>query len=167
LEERKRRAQIVHESVAWRLLIGCLDCRDPATAEEPAHNDDLHGDDASDIVEIVSMIRKGRNKDGGAGTVLTRWIGAAPVTDAPSFQVRDVCNRLDLALLVVNFGDLVIDVTIENNLERAFTQRLPDLLRTSSRDGRTSVSPSCSAFFPALNRPYLRAAVAPPPSSLL
>jgi hypothetical protein len=136
-------------------------------AEEPAHNDDLHGDDASDIVEIVSMIRKGRNMDGDAGTVQTRWIGAAPVTDASSFQVRDVCNRLDLALLVVNFGDLVIDVSIENNLERAFTQRLPDLLRTSSRDGRISVSPSCSAFFPASNRPYLRAAVAPPPSSLL
>jgi hypothetical protein len=136
-------------------------------AEKAAHNDDLHGDDAPDIVETVSMIRKGRNIDGGANTVQTRWIGSAPVTDAPYFQVRNVCNRLNLALLVVNFGDLVIDVTIENNLERAFTQRLPDLLRTSSRDGRISVSPSCSALFPASNRPYLRAAVAPPPSSLL
>jgi hypothetical protein len=116
------------------LAVSIADIQRPA--EKAGHNDDLHGDDASDMVEIVSMIRKGRNMDGGAGTVQTRWIGAAPVTDAPSFQVRDVCNRLDLAPLVVNFGDLVIDVTIENNLERAFTQRLPDLLRTSSRDGR-------------------------------
>jgi hypothetical protein len=75
---------------------------------------------------------------GGAGTMQTRWTGAAPATYAPSFQVRDVGNRLDLAHFVVNFGDLVMDITIEKNLERAFTQCLPDLLRSSSRDGRIS-----------------------------
>jgi hypothetical protein len=113
-------------------------CEIQRPVEKAAHNDDLHGDDASDIVEIVPMIRKGRNMDGGAGTVQTRWIGAAPVSDAPSFQVREICTRPDLALLVVNFGDLVMDVTIEKNLERAFAQRLPDLLRTSSHNGRIS-----------------------------
>ncbi|KAI8930618.1 hypothetical protein NX059_012228 [Plenodomus lindquistii] len=120
---------------ACQILRGCEIQRPTQSA---AHNNELYGDDASNTVEFVSMTRKGLNTEGGAGEVQTRWTGAAPVTDAPSFQVRDVCNRVDLALLVVDFGDLVMDVTIEKNLERAFTQRLPDLLRTSSRDGRVS-----------------------------
>jgi len=57
-------------------------------AEKDAHNDDPHCDDASDIVEISSTIREGQNIDDGAGTVHTRWIDAAPVIDASSFQVR-------------------------------------------------------------------------------
>jgi hypothetical protein len=49
-------------------------------AEKAAH-DDLHGDDASDIVDIVSMTRKGRNME--------RWRGH----NADSLDWCSACHR--------------------------------------------------------------------------
>jgi hypothetical protein len=123
-------------SAACQILRGC---EIPRPTGEAAHNNDFHSGDASEIAEIVSMTRKGRHTDDGAGTVHVHWTGAAPSTDAaPSVKIRDVYDRLDQALLVVDFGYLEMPVTIEKNLHHAFTQLLSDLLRTSSRDGRIS-----------------------------
>ncbi|KAH3939710.1 hypothetical protein HBH98_244190 [Parastagonospora nodorum] len=121
-------------SAACQILRACEIQRACKTTTD---SHDLHGDGPSDM-EIVSMTRKGANMDGGGGTVHTRWTGEPPATGAPSFKVHAIGNQLHHALLVVNFGDLAMEITIEKAMEYTFMQRLPDLLGTSSLDSRVS-----------------------------
>ncbi|KAA8623864.1 hypothetical protein A1F94_013614 [Pyrenophora tritici-repentis] len=122
-------------TAACQILRGC---EIQQHSEKTSYNHSLHSDDPSDMIEIVSMTRKGGNEDGGAGTVQMRWTGEPSATGAPSYKVYPIDNQLHHALLVVNFGDLAIDVTIEKTLEQTFMQRLPDLLATLSPSSRVS-----------------------------
>ena len=77
-------------------------CLTHSDAQRSAGDLRHHQDESLDIPEIVSTVRKGRDQDGGAGKVLTRWTDAAPSGELSSFKVCDTCESSNLAVIVVN-----------------------------------------------------------------
>lgn len=113
-------------------------CEKKRTTREGSQGQQENGEALSDDIEVVSTTRKGAIEDAGAGEVREYWTGRKPLAGLPTLEKGPLLENRSISTMLVNFGDKILDISIQNRLIPSFEKRFSGLLRMLRNGDRLS-----------------------------